>query len=226
MRVLRRIMIGGCASLLLALCAAASPAIAKPDKSSSTEPLTRDVYAIVGVSLRNPTDDTSPDAALFNVAGVNLDVTWGQFSGATATAVAKQTGGSKHPRTDVNLDIRGLIPGGVYSVFYLTEGPDSENPLCPGVERSLPLTAPHPSPDQPDAASFVADDGGSAKFHGTADGALLDAQVLGYELVYHFDGQTWGSLPNHGEFNTQGPNCRSSFGEDAFRQIVVWQNYF
>jgi hypothetical protein len=34
-----------------------------------------------------------------------------------------------------------------------------------------------------------------------------------------------GFLPNIGEFLTPGPNCRSSFGEDAMRQLIIFQKF-
>lgn len=56
------------------------------------------------------------------------------------------------------------------------------------------------------------------------DGALLDATKVDLVLIYHFDGQTYGELANYGEFVTQGEEfCRSSYGADAMRQLVVIQ---
>jgi len=219
-----RSVVAGCAAALLLLTFAAA-AMARPDQADFTQVFERDVYVIVGSTLRNPTESTAPDANLFSVTGVALDLTWGQFGSATASATAKQIGGVNHPQTDVRVQIAGLVPGGLYSLFYLTLGPDSENPLCPGVERSLPLTAFHPSDAQPDAASFYADAAGAASFHARVPGALLEAQQLAYTVIYHFNGQSYGDLPNAGEFLTQGENCRSSFGEDAMRQLIVFQTF-
>jgi len=36
---------------------------------------------------------------------------------------------------------------------------------------------------------------------------------------------TYHPLPNRGEFFTQGDDCRSTFGEDAMRQIIVFQKF-
>ncbi len=217
-------VVAGCALAMLMLTFAA-PAMARPDQSDFTEVYDRDVYEIVGSTLRNPTAETAPDAPLFNVAGVNLGLTWGQFGAATASATAKQIGGANSPQTDVRVELDGLVPGGLYSLFYLTIGPDSENPLCPGVERSLALTAHHPTASQPDAASFYADAAGAASFRARVPGALLEARQLAYTVVYHFDGRSYGDLPNRGEFQTQGENCRSSFGDDAMRQLLVFQTF-
>jgi hypothetical protein len=219
-----RTAVAGCAVALLLLTSAA-PAMARPDQADFTQVDARDVFVIVGSTLRHPEESTAPDARLFNVAGVPLELTWGQFGAATATAAAKQVGGKKDPQTTVRLTLAGLVPGGVYSLFYLTIGPDSENPLCPGVERSLPLTAAHPRATQPDAASFYADAEGRATFRGLVPGALLDAQQLFYTVIYHFNGQSYGNLPNAGEFLTQGANCHSSFGDDAMRQLLVAQKF-
>jgi hypothetical protein len=43
--------------------------------------------------------------------------------------------------------------------------------------------------------------------------------------VYHADGQTYYPFPNRGEFLTQGGNCRSSFGHDAMRHVVILQKW-
>jgi hypothetical protein len=189
------------------------------DPADAVEAYERDVYVIVGSTLRNPDATTSTDAPLFNVAGVSLDLTWGQWTGASATSSMRANGG----HTDADLVLGGLVPNGVYSVFYITIGPDSENPLCLNVERALELT----STDKrqlPDRSSFVAQSDGTAAYSGRVDGNLLDATQVFLEVIYHFDGQTYGSLPNRGEWLTQGqPTCRSSFGEDAMRHLLITQ---
>lgn len=196
---------------------AASP---HADQADAVVAYERDVFVIVGSTLRNPDEMTDPAAPLFNVAGVGLGLTWGQWSMASAASLMRTTGKT----TRAALTFNGLVPGGVYSVFYGTLQPDSENPLCPGVERTLPFTS--TDRDQaPDASSFIANSDGTAAFSGKVDGDLLAAGQVFVSLVYHLDGQTWGALPNHGEFNTQGDNCRSSFGEDAMRQLLVLQKW-
>lgn len=208
----------------LALVVVAPPAsAAPPDQADGVEVHERDVFVIVGSTLRNPDATTDPSAPLFNNAGVGLDLTWGEWSAASATS-AVRTSGKSNARTDVRLSFSDLVPGGTYSVFWGTLNPDSENPLCPGVERTLAL----PSVDRdqsPDASSFVAGSDGTAAFRGSLDGNLLSANQVFFSIVYHFDGQTWGALPNHGEFLTQGPNCRSSFGEDAMRHLLILQKW-
>jgi hypothetical protein len=220
--VMRRAVALLAAGLLLAWPGVAQgPAFAAPpDPQDSVQPFYRDVFFIEGSSLRNPDDTTSPDESLFNVAGVPLGLTVGQWAGATATSTAHLTG----KVTDVRVQLHGLIPNGVYSVFYLTLEPDSGNPLCPGVERSLPVISKDRTPT-PDASSFVADGSGAADYRGTIDGNVLGAQQVYLSIIYHLDGQTWNPLPNKGEYLTQGSNCRSSFGEDAMRQMLIAQKF-
>jgi hypothetical protein len=65
-----------------------------------------------------------PDADLFNDAGTQLGVTWGRRKGASATAKARTKGKHAKPYTEVRSEMSGLVPGGVYSLFYATFGPD------------------------------------------------------------------------------------------------------
>ena len=120
--------------------------------------------------------------------------------------------------------MQGLVPNGVYSIFWLTLDPDSENALCPGIERLLPLDAFKPDARAPDPSSFFSDASGAAAFHGRVGGDLLAAASLYLVVIYHHDGSTYYPLPNRGEFLTQGPGCRSSFGVDALRHLVIGQN--
>ena len=214
------------ASLLSALLLLAGPlagpaSAAPPDQADAIQTMTRDVFVLLGPSLRNPDATTAPDEPLYNVAGFRLPLTWGEWSAGTATSRVTAVG----PRTDVRLSFQHLVPNGVYSVFWATVGPDSEHPLCPGVERSLPLDAFKPDPLAPDLNSFVADAAGGATFHGRVDGDLLAATQLFFSVVYHADGQTYYPLPNRGEFLTQGGECRSSYGHDAMRQFLILQKW-
>lgn len=204
--------------------ARSATSLASADREDLVQHFPRDVYVIVGSTLRNPTDETSSDAPLFNVAGVSLDLTWGQWTSANATSRARVVKKSGKPYTYVDAELTGLVPDGVYSIFYGTLDPDSENPLCQNVERTLPLMS-RDRGQSPDRSSFVADANGEAVFSGRIKGRVLKARQVFYTVIYHFDGQTYHPLPNRGEFLTQGENCRSSFGEDAMRQLIVFQKF-
>lgn len=223
--VLRRGLVALAAASLAVGLVGGTAVAAGPDSADFVEPFDRDVFVIVGSTLRNPTEETDPSAPLFNVAGVGLGLTWGQWTAADATSVVRSSGG-RSAKTDVRLTFTGLIPNGVYSVFYATLNPDSENPLCPGVERTLALPSTNLA-QTPDASSFVASATGAASFRGKVNGDLLkSAQQVYFSLVYHLDGKTYGALPNAGEHTTyQSGTCRSSFGEDAMRQLLILQKW-
>lgn len=191
-----------------------------PDREDALQIFNRDVYFLDHVTLRNPTADTPGDAALYSVVGALLPVNWGEWQRAAGTAVTHA--GGKY--TDVSMFLTGLIPGGVYSVFYVTFAPDSEHPLCPGVERSLPLTS-RDKKQAPDPSSFVADASGAAAYHARVEGDLLSAGQLVFSIVYHFDGMTYHPFPNRGEFFTHDSEsgCRSTYGEDAMRHLLILQ---
>ncbi len=55
-------------------------------------------------------------------------------------------------------------------------------------------------------------------------GELLAGTSLVFAVIYHHDGLTYYPLPNRREFVTRGPDCRSSFGIDAMRHLVITQN--
>lgn len=223
MKILRVLATAGAlvASAILTTPAHAAPA----DVADTVQVYDRDVFVIVGSTLRNPTAETDPGAPLFTNTGINLDLTWGEWMAATATSRASVIGGPSHPRTDVRLTLGGLVPGGLYSVFWGTIGPDSEQPLCPGVERTLPLDGAGSTTKAPAPNAFVADAVGSADFHGRVDGDLFDASQVFFTVVYHFFGEAPYPFPNLGEYQTQGENCRSSFGEDSMRQLLVLQQW-
>lgn len=202
-----------------------------PDQADAVQVFSRDVLILSGASLVNPDSDTDPDEQLITSSGWFLNtgpddpITWGEWSAATATSRAARIGGPRGPRTDVRLSLSNLVPGGVYSVFWATIEPDSEQPLCPGVERTLPLDAFKVDADAPDANSFVADTTGAAEFHGRVDGDLLAARQVFFSVVYHAFGETHYPFPNAGESQTQGEGCRSSFGIDAMRHLLILQKW-
>lgn len=199
----------------------ASPA----DAADAVQVYDRDVFVIVGSTLRNPTAGTDPTAPLFTDSGVGMGLTWGEWSAATAASRASVIGGPNHPRTDIRLALAGLVPGGLYSVFWGTIGPDSEQPLCPGVERTLPLDGAGSTAKAPAPNAFIVDATGTVDFHGRVSGDLFDATQVFVTVVYHFSGETSYPFPNRGELLTQGENCRSSFGEDSMRHLVVLQKW-
>ena len=196
-----------------------------PDTADAVQVYDRDVSVIVGSTLRNPTADTDPGAPLFTDTGIAMDLTWGEWSAATAASRASVIGGPNHPRTDIRLSLAGLVPGGLYSVYWGTLGPDSEQPLCPGVERTLPLDAAGSTAKAPAPNAFVVDATGTVDFHGRVGGDLLDATQVFVTVVYHFYGETSYPFPNRGEYLTQGEDCRSSFGQDSMRHLIVLQKW-
>jgi len=225
-----RVVLALAASLVTLASPVLQPALAAPQVSGQAEVSqqisAQDVYVVVGSTLRHPTDTTSGKAPLFNEAGVNLGLTWKQWQAVKATTSAEVKGtGKANERTVITIHLKSLIPGGVYSIFYGTITPDSENPLCPHVERTLPLIATNPPANAPDASSFIAGADGKANFKAKVPGNLLSAMQVFYSVVYHWDGQTYGSLPNKGESLTQGSGCHSSFGQDAMRQLIVFEKF-
>src|SRR5688500_17227161 len=85
----------------LALVAAAPPASAgAPDQADGIETYERDVFVIVGSTLRNPDATTDPSAPLFSNSGVGLNRTWGEWSAASATSLVRTSGKAKSARTD------------------------------------------------------------------------------------------------------------------------------
>jgi len=78
---------------------------------------------------------------LYNLAGNALNLTWGQWSSATAESYAWTVTYHGTTYTDLLIRMSGLVPNGVYSLFYRTFGPDTNNPICPNVEPTVALTA-------------------------------------------------------------------------------------
>jgi hypothetical protein len=203
----------------LSAAASASPA----DPADFVQVFNRDVNVIVGPNLVEPTTATDPAAPLFTDTGIAMEITWGQWSAATAESVARVTGGGGNPRTDFRLRLSGLVPGGLYSLFWGTLGPDSEHPLCPGVERTLPLDRVGGGSGL-DPNSFRAGPDGAAAYHGRAPGDLLAAQQVFLSVVYRFyEEPSPYPLANLGQYASQGDSCRSSYGEDAMRHLLVLQ---
>jgi len=231
-RVIAAVIAGGavCAALAVqAPAASASTMFTTPTPNVGIVPFDGDVYTVSqnGTLIAVFATSTAPSAPLFNLAGDSLNLTWGQFSSATAKSYAwtDTLGGVTH--TDFLITMSGLIPGGVYSLFYRTFSPDSNNAYCPDAEPTIALTSAFPRFQKPDPDSFIASSSGKALFIGRVAGNLLAAAQLLINVIYHFDGQTYGPVANQAE--AQGPDaslgglCRSSYGIDAMRQFIIIQ---
>jgi hypothetical protein len=163
---------------------------------------------------------TPASAPLFNLDGNPLGLTWGQFDSASATSGARTVTRRGIDYTDFRITMTGLIPHGVYSLFYRTQIPYSANPVCgAAVDPLVALTARFPPRQTPDASSFVADGSGGAFFHARVAGRLLDAASLQIWVIYHFDGKVYGPVANQGE----SAGCRASYGVDAMHQFLIVQ---
>ena len=190
-------------------------------------PFANDVFWFTNGALTVVDPASTPASApLFNLEGNPLHLTWGQFSSAAAKSYAwtDTFGGATH--TDFAIGMSGLIPNGVYSLFYRTFNPDSNNAFCPDIEPTVALTSAFPQFQKPDADSFVASSSGKALFIGRVPGNLLAAAQLQVAVIYHFDGKTYGPVANAAEANGPGgPGvpCQSSYGIDAMRQLVIIQ---
>jgi hypothetical protein len=89
-------------------------------------PFANDVFWFTNGALTVVDPASTPASApLFNEEGNPVHLTWGQFSSAAAKSYAwtDTFGGVTH--TDFAIGMSGLIPNGVYSLFYRTFGPDS-----------------------------------------------------------------------------------------------------
>lgn len=215
-----RFVVALAALTAVVMAAPAQARIERWDRSDATLVYSRDVSVIVGSTLREPESSTDPSAPLFNDAGVGLGLNWGRWQAAGGGAVARVRGGRE---TAVELNLTGLVPGGVYSVFWGTLDPDSEHPQCPGVERSLPLASLKGKRQVPDLSSFIARDSGNATYEGRAPGNILAAGQTFFWVIYQSDGEADHPFPNLGEKLTAGTEagCRSSFGDDAMRQLTI-----
>jgi hypothetical protein len=209
--------------------AGASTTLARPTPDVGILPFPGDVYIAGQDSTLIPVDPSSTptSAPLYNLAGQPLNLTWGQFSSATAKSYAWTVIHRGVTSTQFLIALSGLVPGGVYSLFYRTFGPDSNNVFCPNVEPSIALTAAFPQFQQPDPDSFVASSLGRAIFFASVAQDLLAAQQLQASVIYHFDGKTYGPLANaeeaQGPVASNGGLCRSSYGIDAMRQFLIIQ---
>jgi hypothetical protein len=215
------------ALLVQAPDAGAAVSFSTPTPNAGIIPFTGDVYVLdpegnlIPVSIAS----TPLSAPLYNLAGDPMNLTWGQFSSAAATSYAWTVTYNQTTYTQFLIELTGLVPKGVYSLFYRTFNPDSNNAICPNVEPSIALTAAFPESQKPDPDSFIASSSGKAVFYASVAQNLLAAQGLQVSVIYHFNGQTYGPVANQAE--SQGPVngglCRSSYGVDAMRQMLIIQ---
>jgi hypothetical protein len=214
------------------------------DKEDAVDGFRLDVYVLVGTQLVNPIGfctvepcgpgETSPTAPLFNLTGSTLDMTWGTFQ---MVAARSRVNCERNGTTIIRVRLANLRPNAVYSLFYRTFGPDSINPRCIAQERSIVVpercTGRRCTPVED--SRIETDAKGEAAYVGEVAGCLLEATTLLFDVIYHLNGTTYGSLPNQLEFQTQNPlgctdtsqpgcnTCQSSFGNDAMRQAVIIQ---
>lgn len=189
-------------------------------------PFTGDVYVLDSEGNLIPVSITlTPlSAALYNGAGDPMNLTWGQFSSATAKSYAWTDTVNGVTHTDFLIGLSGLVPNGVYSLFYRTFNPDSNNAFCPDVEPTVALTAAFPQFQKPDSSSFIASSSGKALFVGRVAGNLQGAAQLQVSVIYHFNRQTYGPVANYAESLGPDPStgsCHSSYGIDAMRQFII-----
>jgi hypothetical protein len=230
-RVIAAIIAVGAVCIALTVqapAANASTTLTAPTPDVGIVPFAGDVYTTSANGTLIPVLPESAPAStpLYNLAGDALNVTWGQWSSATATSYALTVTFHGTTHTDFVIRLSGLVPDGVYSLFYRTFGPDSNNAFCPDVEPSVALTAAFPRFQKPDPDSFIAGSSGRALFVASVAQNLLAAQQLQISVIYHFNGQTYGPVTNAAE--AAGPVaatglCRSSYGIDAMRQMLVIQ---
>ncbi len=220
-------VLAGLALAVQAPVAGASSSFPSLTPDVAVVPFANDVFWFTNGALTVVDPASTPASApLFNLEGNPLHLTWGQFSSATTQSVALTVTRRGIDYTDVGIVMRGLIPNGVYSLFYRTFNPDSNNAACPNVEPTVALTAAFPQFQKPDADSFLASSSGRAFFLASVAGRLLDAAQFQIAVIYHFDGKTYGPVANQAESQgVPGPGemCQSSYGIDAMRQLVIVQ---
>jgi hypothetical protein len=208
--------------------ASAATTFTQPTANVGIIPLPADVYTISANGTLIPILPLSTplSAPLYNLAGNALDLTWGQFSSATTKSYAWTVTRNGTTYTQLLITMSGLVPHGVYSLFYRTFGPDSNNALCPNVEPTVALTAAFPQFQKPDSDSFIASSSGKGLFFASVPEDLLAAQQLRIHVIYDFNGQTYGPVANQAESLGTDPTtglCRSSYGDGAMRQFLIIQ---
>src|SRR5262249_3406166 len=109
--------------------------------TAESQPVTSVASATTGVDViyythdgthLHPDQATPSDPPIRNAYGTLLGLTWGQWQAATGTSIARCNNDGS---TSLSITLDGLIPHGVYSVFYRSFTPDAVNPYCPDSER-------------------------------------------------------------------------------------------
>ena len=203
-RVIAAVIAAGAVCMAMAVrapAAGASTSVTPPVKDVGIIPFPGDVYTASSNGTLIPVlpDSTPASAPLYNLAGNALNLTWGQWSSATATSYASTVTFKGTTYTAFVIAMSGLVPKGVYSLFYRTFSPDSNNAFCPNVEPSIALPAAIPQLQKPDPDSFIATSSGKALFVASVAQNLLAAQQLSISVIYHFNGQTYGPVANAAE---------------------------
>jgi hypothetical protein len=206
---------------------AALPVVSNYTPQIGWIPFSGDVVVLNSMGALVPVDPTSTPASaqLFNILGNSLNTTWGQFSSAAPKSAAWTLSLNGTTYTQFLIGLSGLVPNGVYSLFYRTFNPNSNNAYCPNIEPSLALPAAFPQLQKPDSSSFVATSSGKGLFFASLPQNLLAAQQLQVSVIYHFNGQAYGPVANEAEslgpVASEGGLCRSSYGVDAMRQMLI-----
>ena len=192
--------------------ASASTSFTPPTANVGIIPFALDVYqsSSNGTLIAVDPSSTPLSTPLFNLAGNALNLTWGQWSSATAKSYAWTVSHNETTYTQFLIGLTGLVPNGVYSLFYRTFGPDSNNAFCPNVEPSVALTAAFPQLMKPDPDSFTASSSGKGLFFASVPEDLLAAQQLQVSVIYHYDRNTYGPVANQAESRDQTPTPGSA----------------
>ena len=123
--------------------------------------------------LRNAYLSDPASTPLYNAHGHPLHMTLGQWLGAKGiVSLTPQSDGREH----VSIELTGLVPNGVYSVFevHFDQSPVGFTPLDGSAKRN----------------TFRADGSGHASLQLDAPAVMThDNAVL---VVYHADGRSWG----------------------------------
>lgn len=146
--------------------------------------MTKPVFAATHAVPHNPFDPATNGP--FD-KGADLSVSVGQWLGASGSGTYECQG----EIGEIGLGFEGLIPDGVYTMWYFFM------PMPPTQPFGGTIDLPYGARDGADA-TFVADAVGNARFDRTIEGCLqLSGEQLlaGLAIAYHSDGLTHGGSP-------------------------------